>query len=240
MLFPHYLSIPTIGFIQAKVSIANLKVHEKVFSLTGKTPMFLGGTTGLRLICVLLACVLSGKANAQTGLTGPAIEGTDEGILISGDHIPIAEAGITLMTDGGDLIPEWRRGHIESSNPASPLYQAAYLQIGTSVRGADDAPTNEVAILEFVDGDGDVTWAVVAKYYPGEYPAHFHFIGGTGKWHGITGEGIFTEYAGKRGDGRNMVDWKIQWKVQTENIGHGGYNEKSHWQGLSEKARLKD
>ena len=67
--------------------------------------------------------------------------------------------------------------------------QATFNSHGTTVKNTSTGETVwDVQTIEAVQPDGDVTWIAFAERYD-EGVSVFKFIGGTGKWYGITGHG---------------------------------------------------
>ena len=105
-----------------------------------------------------------------------------------------------------------------SYQTVNEVYSSAKIRTarGTTVKdGPDGKALWDISILEAVDPDGDVTWAIIAQEYA-KPPYDFYFIGGTGKWYGITGQGEATGMVKDRVDHYNMLTWKISWKVVRE------------------------
>jgi hypothetical protein len=134
--------------------------------------------------------------------------------VFSGRHVPDGE--LHEIANGHVLVPNGQRGVFISENPDSPWHHATFFAHGTTVKdGPDGKALWDISILEAVDPDGDVTWAIIAQEYA-KPPYDFYFIGGTGKWYGITGEGEATGMVRDRVDHYNMPTWKISWKVVRE------------------------
>ena len=69
----------------------------------------------------------------------------------------------------------------------------------------------EVALCETTDPDGDLTWSILWR--PSKGPIVFHFVMGTGKWEGITGEGTTLGMLRGRTDDHYMLRSEIHWKI---------------------------
>ena len=80
-------------------------------------------------------------------------------------------------------------GVLLSENPEakSPRNHATCYDRGTTIKTA--AGNGDIMLLEDTDPDGDVVWLCHIWWY-GKGPGTYEFIGGSGKWHGITGVGV--------------------------------------------------
>ena len=138
--------------------------------------------------------------------------GQDQGYVFSSAHV---EEERKELTNGLLLIANHQKGVFVSENPDSPWYQATFLAQGTTFQNVDGHTIGDAAILESVDADGDAAWAYIFQIY-GVQPYDFHFIGGTGKWEGITGKGVAMHkgMASGRADDHFMPTWKMEWTIK--------------------------
>jgi len=68
-------------------------------------------------------------------------------------------------------------------------------------------------LLEDTDPDGDVAWLAHVWWY-GKGPGTFRFIGGTGKWEGISGIGVTRGMLRDRTDDHFMLNSELHWKIE--------------------------
>ena len=67
-------------------------------------------------------------------------------------------------------------------------------------------------LLEDTDPDGDIVWLYHIWWY-GTGPGQYRFIGGTGKWEGIIGEGRTLGMLRPRTDDHWMLRSEMHWKI---------------------------
>ncbi len=67
-------------------------------------------------------------------------------------------------------------------------------------------------LLEDTDPDGDIAWLYHEWWY-GEGPGTYRFIGGTGKWAGISGVGSTLGILKDRTDDHYMLRSEIFWNI---------------------------
>ena len=78
-----------------------------------------------------------------------------------------------------------------------------------------DRNLGDVMLLEDTDPDGDVVWLYRTWWY-GKGPGTYRFIGGTGKWDGITGEGKTPGILRPRMEGHWMLRSEMHWRINRE------------------------
>lgn len=78
------------------------------------------------------------------------------------------------------------------------------------MRGGDRIA--DVMLLEDTDPDGDVVWLHHLWWYDAG-PGRYRFIGGTGKWDGITGEGRTLGVLRHRKDDHWMLRSEMHWNI---------------------------
>lgn len=67
-------------------------------------------------------------------------------------------------------------------------------------------------LLEDTDPDGDVVWLCHIWWY-GKCPGTYEFIGGTGKWQGISGVGVTRGMVRERSDDHFMLKSEMHWNI---------------------------
>jgi len=119
-----------------------------------------------------------------------AESGSDSGYLFSSAHVD--EERLKLDGKGLSAVATHQKGVSFGQNEDSPWYRASFLAQGTSLKTEDDVSTQDVALLQFIDKDGDITWAYIDWNYSDAEFAEFYIMSGTGKWEGIIGKGRVT------------------------------------------------
>jgi len=181
-----------------------------------------------RGLLVIIAIMILGIACSEQGLTedpaaspgaqaqgGPKI---DWGGVDSGDHEPCNP--LVETPNGRVLIPNSQRGVFLTDNPESPWYQATFFSHGTSIKNvATDKVIWDTSVIEAVQPDGDVSWISLAERYE-DGASNFKFIGGTGKWYGITGHGrvLHGKYEPEihtpASEDEEIPVWEMTWEVK--------------------------
>ena len=138
--------------------------------------------------------------------------GSDQGYVFSSAHV---EEERKELSNGTVLITNHQKGVFVSENPESPWHHATFLSQGTTFQLEGGKITGDAAIMESVDADGDATWTYIFQIY-GVTPYDFHFIGGTGKWKGITGKGFAMQSGMVKGraDDHFMPTWEFDWTIK--------------------------
>jgi hypothetical protein len=137
--------------------------------------------------------------------------GEDSGYLFTGHAV---ERKSKVVKPGTVLIDNVREGIIVSDNPGSPWNKSTYYHQGSILGDGDGKFIRQVALLEAIDPDGDVTWSIL--WEPSEGKASYHFIVGTGKWKGIAGEATITGIT-PRADNHTMQTYKMKWEIDEKN-----------------------
>ena len=70
----------------------------------------------------------------------------------------------------------------------------------------------DIMLLEDTDADGDVAWLYHIWWY-NRGPGIYRFIGGTGKWEGISGAGVTRGMFRKRTDDHFMLKSELRWNL---------------------------
>jgi hypothetical protein len=104
-------------------------------------------------------------------------------------------------------------GVLQGEDPEveSPRSYATCFDRGTTVRRGSKT-LGDVMLLEDTDPDGDMVWLIHVWWY-GRGPGSYQFIGGTGKWEGITGEGTTLGMLRERTDDHYMLRSEIHWRI---------------------------
>lgn len=111
---------------------------------------------------------------------------------------------LEISTQAGVLMGD----DLSIDNPRS--YATCYDR-GTTVRMGDKT-LGDVMLLEDTDPDGDIVWLIHIWWY-GKGPGSYQFIGGTGKWMGITGEGTTLGMLRPRSDDHYLLRSEIHWRI---------------------------
>jgi len=163
--------------------------------------------------------VINWQVNRETGqdLSAPIEAGKytdhDRGLSFHGPHIPELTRE---LANGITLIVSNQSGVLISENPEakSPRNYATNFDRGTTIK-VGDKTLGDIMLLEDTDPDGDVVWLVHIWWY-GKGPGTYQFIGGTGKWDGITGEGRTLGMLRPRTDDHYMLRSEMHWKIDRE------------------------
>jgi len=137
----------------------------------------------------------------DTGLSfhGPHVtESTKElksGVVLIASH----QAGV-LLSDDRDAV--------------SPRNLATCFDRGTTIQTAEGRALGDVMLLEDMDPDGDIVWLCHVWWY-GTGPGWYRFVGGTGKWKGIEGEGTTLGMLKQRQDDHYMLKSEIHWRISS-------------------------
>ena len=141
-------------------------------------------------------------------------KGTDTGYIFALPHI---KEKTKTLKEGVVLVDNHRTGVIVSENPDSPWSHATFYSHGSILQDAEGNFIQEVALCETTDPDGDLTWSILWR--PPEGPITIHFVVGTGKWEGITGDGEILGIVRERVDGHIMPKYEMRWLVDKESGG---------------------
>ena len=136
---------------------------------------------------------------------------TDHCLSFHGPHIFLGEKelenGISLefSTQSGVLMS------MLGAETVSPRNWATCFDRGSTVK-LDGKTQGDIMLLEDTDADGDVAWLYHIWWY-NKGPGIYHFIGGTGKWDGIQGEGVTRGMYKKRSDDHFMLKSELHWNL---------------------------
>jgi len=137
----------------------------------------------------------------------------DRGFSIHGPHVVEATQELTnglrleVNTQTGVLLSENREA-------ASPRNFAIGFDRGTTVMKGDERIA-DIMLLEDTDPDGDVVWMYHTWWYD-TGPGRYRFLGGTGKWAGIAGEGKTLGVLRYRKDDHWMIRSEMHWNINRE------------------------
>jgi hypothetical protein len=125
------------------------------------------------------------------------------------ENIKELASGLKLIinTQLGVLVGE-STTEVNLQNPRG--YAASYDK-GVTVWSGDKR-LSDVMLLEDVDPEGDMTWLVHVWWYARGHGL-YKFIGGTGKWEGIRGEGKTLGALMRRTDEYHLLRSEIHWRI---------------------------
>jgi hypothetical protein len=133
-------------------------------------------------------------------------------------HGPHVTESIRELSNGLKLIVNTQIGVLLPEDPAvpSPRGYAASSDNGVTV-WKDGERLADVMLLEDVDAEGDMSWLVHVWWYA-RGRGLYKFVGGTGKWEGIRGEGTTLPAILKpRTDDYHFLRSGIQWRIDRPN-----------------------
>ena len=138
----------------------------------------------------------------------------DQGLSFHGPHIKESER---MLANGVKLVISNQSGVLLSDDPAakSPRNFATCFDRGTTVGNKERSALGDVMLLEDTDPDGDIVWLYHEWWY-GKGPGSYEFIGGTGKWTGITGFGVTRGMLRGRVDDHYMLKSEMHWNLPSD------------------------
>ena len=131
-------------------------------------------------------------------------------------HGPHVTENIKELASGLRLIINTQLGVLigedsTANNLLNPRGYAASYDKGVTIwRG--DKRLADVMLLEDVDPEGDIAWLVHVWWYA-RGRGLYKFIGGTGKWEGIRGEGKTLGALMRRTDDYHLLRSEINWRI---------------------------
>ena len=154
-----------------------------------------------------------GGPNAGTEIDPAAYANHDQGYSIHGPHVTVLTRE---LSNGLTLVVNNQEGLLISENPQarSPRHYATGFDRGTTLMQGEKRLA-DVMLLEDTDPDGDIVWLVHTWWY-GTGPGQYHFIGGTGKWEGISGQGRTLGLMRERMDDFWMLRSEMFWNIEKE------------------------
>jgi hypothetical protein len=137
----------------------------------------------------------------------------DTGLSFHGPHIITKRKE---LKNGVTLVYSDQSGVLLSDNPqaVSPRNYATCWDRGTTYH-LDGRNLGDVMLLEDTDPEGDVVWLYHEWWY-GMGPGSYDFIGGTGKWKGISGRGVTRGMLKGRTDDHFMLKSEMHWNLPSE------------------------
>ena len=135
----------------------------------------------------------------------------DRGLSFHGPHVPELTRE---LANGIRLIVSNQSGVLLSENPEAkgPRNYATVFDRGTTIQMGSET-LGDVMLLEDTDPDGDIAWLVHIWWY-GKGPGTYRFIGGTGKWAGIIGQGKTLGSLRRRSDDHHMLRSEMHWRIE--------------------------
>ena len=127
-------------------------------------------------------------------------------------HGPHAHVATKELANGLVLVANVQSGFSMSENPQGPRHHATSSNPGTTIKSAEGKTLGDVMLLEYMDPDGDLSWIYHMWWYA-ESQCGYQFVGGTGKWKGISGGGKPLGIVCQRADDHFMVNWELCWRV---------------------------
>jgi sugar phosphate isomerase/epimerase len=143
----------------------------------------------------------------------------DSGFSFHGPHV--TETSRTLP-NGVTLTYNNQSGVLLSDNreARSPRNLATSYDRGTTY-SLGDKNLGDIMLLEDTDPDGDTVWLYHEWWY-GTGPGSYEFIGGTGKWKGISGYGKTLGVLRDRVDDHWLLKSEMHWNLPPEEPGSSG------------------
>ena len=131
-------------------------------------------------------------------------------------HGPHVTENIKELASGLRLIVNTQLGVLigESTtevNVQNPRGYAASYDKGVTVWSGDER-LSDVMLLEDTDPDGDMAWLIHVWWYA-RGRGLYKFVGGTGKWEGIRGEGTTLGSLMRRTDDYHLLRSEIHWRI---------------------------
>ncbi len=143
----------------------------------------------------------------------------DSGFSFHGPHV--TEKSITLP-NGVTLTHNNQSGVLLSDDreARSPRNLATSYDRGTTYT-LGDMDLGDIMLLEDTDPDGDTVWLYHEWWY-GAGPGSYEFIGGTGKWRGISGYGKTLGVLRDRVDDHWLLKSEMHWNLPQAGSGSSG------------------
>src|SRR3990172_11600948 len=135
------------------------------------------------------------------GLAGASAAGT---ITLKGRSVwaPVSGSSVKLA-DGRTVTRQGLQGTAIADDPNTPLSKVSQDCMFTTVTSADGKSFSSGGYCDGLDADGDVYWAYG---HATEKGGKWYYIGGTGKFEGLTGGGTY-QLALTWPDGKVMATW---------------------------------
>ena len=110
---------------------------------------------------------------------------------------------------GTGLGHDHLKGVILADDPENPMHMVEHDCLAGSLLGPEGDTGDGAGYCDGIDADGDV---FLLWYSNRGDDRHWSFIGGTGKWDGVSGGGT-TKVVGFTPDGRIVVTWEGRWTM---------------------------
>jgi hypothetical protein len=135
----------------------------------------------------------------------------DTGLSFHGPHVPELSR---KLPNGVTLVYSNQSGVLLSDNreSKSPRNLATCYDRGTTYL-LNGKNLGDIMLLEDTDPDGDTVWLYHEWWY-GKGPGSYEFIGGTGKWNGISGFGKTLDLLRDRLDDYYMLKSEVHWNLK--------------------------
>jgi hypothetical protein len=143
----------------------------------------------------------------------------DSGFSFHGPHVTELSR---KLPNGAALIYNNQSGVLLSDNreARSPRNLATSYDRGTTY-SIGDKNLADIMLLEDTDPDGDTVWLYHEWWY-GKGPGSYEFIGGTGKWKGISGFGKTLGVLRDRVDDHWLLKSEMHWDLPQAGSGSSG------------------
>jgi hypothetical protein len=131
-------------------------------------------------------------------------------------HGPHVSESMKELANGLKLEVSTQAGVLIGEDPSvpSPRSYATCYDRGTTL-WSEGKRLADIMLLEDTDPDGDMAWLIHVWWYA-RGRGLYKFIGGTGKWEGIRGEGVTLGMLRARTDDHYMLRSEIRWRINRE------------------------
>lgn len=136
---------------------------------------------------------------------------TDQCLSFHGPHIFLEKSA---LENGISLEFSSQSGVLMSMlgpETVSPRNGATCFDRGTTVK-LDGKTQGDIMLLEDTDAEGDVAWLYHIWWY-NKGPGIYQFVGGSGKWEGISGKGVTRGMFEGRSDDHFMLKSELYWNL---------------------------
>lgn len=117
--------------------------------------------------------------------------------------------GTVELADGSVISRVSSSGFVTSKDANNPFHMVNQVCTGTDVLAAGQSESIAYGYCEGLDRDGDMYFI---SWYNGPDKNTWQFLGGTGKFDGISGGGT-TVNAFAWADGKYAINWKGTWTI---------------------------
>ena len=153
-------------------------------------------TLGMMALCALIVGAVAAPATAG--------EETASGTVT---YVPITMETME-MADGSMMQRSHIRGIVLVDDASSSIHLSSQDCFGTTVVAADGSATAN-GYCDAIDADGDLWWI---WWHNSPDKNVWGFMGGTGKFMGVKGEGTSTPIV-QKADGSSVVAWNGAWTM---------------------------